>query len=303
MCCCCQKNRLFFIPLLLARSPATTTTTAAVAQSLTTNSPVTQLNFHSFRLCTLHTPLHTLYVSVLIPHHPLVSLLRYIEYSSVEQHPRLLQHLHRRQVGREEVQVRDYCCRRPGHHRRETLCMLLLFFVRPNTSCIIHIVVHTQCFFCCLSAYINMLCFLRFFTFHPVPSSDGCRICPLWQQNDTIKKFCLPHSSTFFCLVYVTLPSFSSFSLYVVPSFCHFLSTFVLARFCRYCRCSSCVVAAFSVPRPFRPAFRASRCYLCAPFAFFSVAFCFIFQQSQNCLLYTSPSPRDKRQSRMPSSA
>ena len=26
-------------------------------------------------------------------------------------------------------------------------------------------------------------------------------------------------------------------------------------------------------------------------------------QQAQNCLLYTSPSPRDKRQSRMPSSA
>jgi len=93
---------MFFIPLLLARSPATTT--AAVAQSLTTDSPVTQLNFHSFRLCTLHTPLHTLCVSVLIPHHPLVSLLRCIEYSSVEQHPRLLQHLHRRQdVGREEV--------------------------------------------------------------------------------------------------------------------------------------------------------------------------------------------------------
>ena len=27
------------------------------------------------------------------------------------------------------------------------------------------------------------------------------------------------------------------------------------------------------------------------------------FGQSYNCLLYTSPSPRDKRQSRMPSSA
>ena len=45
---------MFFIPLLLARSPATTTT--AVAQSLTTDSPVTQLNFRSFRLCMLHTP-------------------------------------------------------------------------------------------------------------------------------------------------------------------------------------------------------------------------------------------------------
>ena len=27
------------------------------------------------------------------------------------------------------------------------------------------------------------------------------------------------------------------------------------------------------------------------------------FEQAENCLLYTSPSPRDKRQSRMPSSA
>ena len=103
------------------------------------------------------------------------------------------------------------------------------------------------------------------------------------------KVLSLPHSSTFLCLVYVTLPSFSSFSLYAVSSFCRFFSTFVLARFCRYCRCSSCVVAAFSVPRPFRPAFRASRCCLCAPFAFFSVAFCFIVQQSQKaCYMFDS---------------
>ena len=52
MCCCKRKHcSLYF---LLARSPATTTT--AVAQSLTADSPVTQLNFHSFRLCMLHTP-------------------------------------------------------------------------------------------------------------------------------------------------------------------------------------------------------------------------------------------------------
>ena len=70
---------------------------------LTTDPPVTQFNFHSFRLCMLHTPIYTLCVSFLIPHHPLVSLLRCIEYS-VEQQPRLLQHLQRRQdVGREEV--------------------------------------------------------------------------------------------------------------------------------------------------------------------------------------------------------
>jgi len=97
--------------------------------------------------------------------------------------------------------------------------------------------------------------------------------CSLWQQKYAIQRFCLPHSSTFLCLVCVTLPSFSSFSLYVVPSFCRSLSTFVLARFCRYCRSSSRVAAVFSVPRPFRSAFRASRCYLCASFAFFSVAF------------------------------
>ena len=149
---------MFFIPLLLARSPATTT--AAVAQSLTTDSPLTQLNFHSFRLCMLHTPTHTLCVSFITPHHPLVSLLRCIEYSE-EQHPRLLQHLHRRQdVGREEVQVRDYCCRRPRHHRRETFMHSL--FCPCQHSCSIHVVVHTQKFFCCLC--VCMLCFLRFFT-------------------------------------------------------------------------------------------------------------------------------------------
>ena len=79
-----------------------------------------------------------------------------------------------------------------------------------------------------------MLCFLRFFTrFIPSLGVMVAEFCSLWQQNDTIQKFLsLPHSSTFFCLLCVTLP-FSSFSLYVVPSFCRFLSTFVLARFCR----------------------------------------------------------------------
>ena len=70
-----------------------------------------------------------------------------------------------------------------------------------------------------------MLCFLRFFTrFIPSLRVMFAEFCSLWQQNDTIQKFCLPHSSTFFCLVCVTLPSFSSFSLYAVPSFCRFLS-------------------------------------------------------------------------------
>ena len=34
------------------------------------------------------------------------------------------------------------------------LCKLLLFFVRANISCSIHVAVHTQMFFCCLSAYV-----------------------------------------------------------------------------------------------------------------------------------------------------
>ena len=41
-------------------------------------------------------------------------------------------------------------------------------------------------------------------------------------------------------------------------------------------------VAVFSVPRLFCSAFRSSRCYLCAPFAFFSIAFCYMFNNSTN---------------------
>ena len=110
--------------------------------------------------------------------------------------------------------------------------------------------------------------------------------CSLWQQKYAIQRFCLPHSSTFLCLVCVTLPSFSSISLYVVPSFCRSLSTFVLARFCRYCRSSSRVTAVFSVPRPFCSAFRASRCYLCAPFAFFFCSFLLFCSTITESLLY-----------------
>ena len=50
------------------------------------------------------------------------------------------------------------------------------------------------------------------------------------------------------------------------------------------------VAAVFSVPRPFCSAFRASRCYLCAPFAFFSAAFCFIVQQSQKACYMSNSS-------------
>ena len=162
MCFCCKKNHLLLIPLLLARSPATTT--AAVAQSFTTDSPVTQLNFHSLRLCTLRTPLHTLCVSVLIPHHPLVSLLRCIEYSKHWNNIHACFNIctgDRTSDGKKfkyattAVAGQDIIDARP-------LCMLL-FFVRANTSCSIHVVVHTQSF-SVVCAYVSTLCFLRFFT-------------------------------------------------------------------------------------------------------------------------------------------
>ena len=141
----CFVEHLFFIPLLLARSPATTT--AAVVQCLTTDSPVTQLNFHSIRLCMLHAPIYTLCVSFLIPHHPVGSVLRCIE-NSVEQHPRVLQYLHWRQdFRRQKIQARHHSCHWTKHNRRETLCMLLLLFLRANkTSCSTD-VVRTQMFF------------------------------------------------------------------------------------------------------------------------------------------------------------
>ena len=134
-----------YLSCSLARSPATTA--AAVVQCLTTDSPVTQLNFHSIRLCMLHTPIYTLCVSFLIPHHPFGSLLRCIE-NSVEQHPRVLQYLHWRQdFRREKIQARPHSCHWPKHNRRETLCMLLLLFLRANkTSCSTD-VVRTQMFF------------------------------------------------------------------------------------------------------------------------------------------------------------
>ena len=173
--------------------------------------------------------------------------------------------------------------------------MFLLFFVRPNTSCIVHIVVHTQCFFVVFQ-HIYVCCASSAFS-HVSPCPFECwlrNLSSMATERYYSKVLSLPHSSTFFCLVYVTLPSFSSFSLYVVPSFCHFLSTFVLARFCRYCRCSSCVVAAFSVPRPFRPAFRDCRCCLCAPFAFFLLLSALLFRNHRKPAICSTP-PRTAR--------
>ena len=132
-----------------------------------------------------------------------------------------------------------------------------------------------------------MLCFLRFFTrFIPSLRVMVAEFCSLWQQKYVIQRFCLPHSSTFLCLVCVTLPSFSSISLYV-PSFCRSLSTFVLARFCRYCRSSSRVTAVFLCLALF-VLLSVLLAVICArPLPFFSVPFCFIFQQSQKaCYMF-----------------
>ena len=46
------------------------------------------------------------------------------------------------------------------------------------------------------------------------------------------------------------------------------------------------VTAVFSVPRPFCSAFRASGCYLCAPFAFFFCSFLLYFSTITESLLY-----------------
>ena len=78
----------------------------------------------------------------------------------------------------------------------------------------------------------------------------------------------------FLCLALFVLLSvlFAVICARPLPFFCCFLA----------CCC-------FSVPRPFCSTFRSSRCYLCAPFAFFSIAFCFIVQQTQNaCYMFNS---------------
>ena len=129
-------------------------------------------------------------------------------------------------------------------------------------------------FFCSFSIYKYLVLPPLFHTFHPVPLSEGCRILfSMATERYYSKVLSLPHSSTRSFASSVTLPSFSSFSLYVVPSFCRFLSTFVLARFCRYCRCSSRVAAVFSVPRPLRSAFRAFSLLFVRALCLFSVAF------------------------------
>ena len=116
-----------------------------------------------------------------------------------------------------------------------------------------------------------MLCFLRFFMFHPVPLSDGCRILfSMATERYYSNVLSLPHSSTFLCLVchpaivlvlFVVRRSFVlSFSLHIRP--CSLLPLLPLFACCCCFFCAS-----------LRSAFRASRCYLCAPFAFFQLLF------------------------------
>ena len=82
------------------------------------------------------------------------------------------------------------------------------------------------------------------------------------------------------CCFFCASPSsfcFPCFSLLFVRALCLFSVAFWR------------VAAVFSVPRPFCSAFRSSRCYLCAPFAFFAIAFCFIVQQTQKaCYMFNS---------------
>ena len=156
--------------------------------------------------------------------------------------------------------------------------MLLLFFVRANTSCSIHVVVHTQKFFCCLCICKYVVLPPLFHTFHHVPLSDGCRICYLWQQNEN-KVLSLPHSSTLFCLVchpaiifvlFVVRRSFVlSFSLHIRP--CSLLPLQPLFFAC--CCCFFCA-------SPFSFCFPCFSLLFLRALCLFSVGFCFIVQQS-----------------------
>ena len=102
----------------------------------------------------------------------------------------------------------------------------ILFFVRANTSCSIHVVVHTQSFsvVCSICKYVVLP--PLFHTFHHVPLSDGCRICSLWQQNDNIQTFVsasflhvlllsLCHPAIIFVLFVVRRSFVLSFSLHI----------------------------------------------------------------------------------------
>ena len=265
MCCCCNFFYLFFIPLLLARSPATTT--AAVVQCLTTDSPVTQLNFHSFRACSTlqFIPCVCPFSFPIIPWFRSFVLLNTVWNIHAcfnictgdrTSDGKKFKYATTAVSGQDIIDVRPSAC-------------FFSYLSVPTT--------HRVVFFS-FSIYKYVVLPPLFHTFHPVPWSDGCRILFSMATERYHSKVFVPASFLHVLLLTLCHPAIAfDFSLYVVPSFCRFLSTFVLTRFCRYCRCSSRVAAVFSVPRPFRSAFRASRCYLCAPFAVFLLLSALLF--------------------------
>ena len=148
-----------------------------------------------------------------------------------------------------------------------------------------------------------MLCFLRFFTRFTMSLRVMVAEFILYGNRTILLKsfvsasflrvllLSLCHPAIVVVLFVVRRSFVLSFSLYNRP--CSLLP--LLPLFFACCCC-------FSVPRPLRSAFRASRCYLCAPFAFFLLLFgvlllfflCLaLFVLLSVCLLYTSPSPRD----------
>ena len=131
-----------------------------------------------------------------------------------------------------------------------------------------------KCFLFSFSMYkyvvLPPLNYTRFILFLGVMVAE---FCSLWQQNDTIQMLlCLIPPR---CFAYPVSPCHrfrpfrcTSFLLFVVFSpHSSLLASAVTAVVLRV------LLLFFSVPRPFRSAFRASRCYLCAPFAFFLLLF------------------------------
>ena len=148
----------------------------------------------------LHTPIYTLCVSFLIPHHPLVSLLRCIEYS-VEQHPRVLQYLHGRQDFRRE-KFKDAATAVSGQNRidvRPFACFFSYFSV-PTTRRVVLMLYILKCVLFSFSMYKYVVLPPLCHTFHPVPWSDICRILFSMATERYHSNAFVPHSSTLFCL-------------------------------------------------------------------------------------------------------
>ena len=104
-------------------------------------------------------------------------------------------------AGQDIIDVRPYAC-------------FFSFLSVPTTHRVVFMYLYTlNVFLLSFSIYKYVVLPPLFHTFHPIPLSDGCSFVSASFLH------------AFFCLVCVTLPSFSSFSLYVVPSFCRFLSS------------------------------------------------------------------------------